>query len=242
MRTVFSVLVVAVLCPLASLTAQARGARLPRLDGRRLPLQVDTFAVFLVRGSDTTRTGSVVDEVRADQGRLMRIYTASDRVLGEMLDTIVDVLRDLRPIAIKTRSSERVASLRYDSSNVSGWVRLPNGDSTTVQVPLSGPVFDGASFDLVVRASDLAEGDSLVAPSFIIGPNTVSPIAGAVVGSTLVDGHACWIFKANFAGMPVTFWIDKETRALRRQLMQLRVDIGILFTHPATPRSGRRAT
>ena len=242
MRTVAALALAALFTNPGGLTAQGTHSPRPTPDAHRLPLQIDTFAVFLIRGGDTTRTGTVVDELRADKAQLIRVYWAADRVLGDQLDTIISAMDGLRPLAYKTHSSTRIASLAYHDAKVTGWVRLPNGDSTSVRVPLPGLVYDGASYDLVVRASNLADGVSLVAPSFIIGPNAVSPISGVVKGSAPVDGHSCWVFQANFAGMPVTFWIDKGNRALRRQLMQIQVNTSILFAHASSARPSGRAT
>jgi hypothetical protein len=50
------------------------------------------------------------------------------------------------------------------------------------------------------------------------------------------------VFEAHFAGMPVTFWIDKRTRALRQQLLQPTVQFGILFAAPRRDGRGTRAS
>jgi hypothetical protein len=221
------------LCAALSLLTGAKPAiaqrGTPHLDGRRLPLQVDTFAISVIQGKDTVQTGTLVDALRADGNHLMRIYNQNDRVLGPHLDTIISELPGLKPLAYRSLSLEGIKRLTFAGATVSGWTRLPNGDSVTVKVPLPPIVYDGTSYDLVIRASDLSEKFVLTVPAFVAGPNTVSQLTGRVTGSAMVDGHACWVFVGNFTGMPVTFWIDKTTRALRRQLMQPRVGLGILF-------------
>lgn len=212
------------------------------LNGHELRLGTDSFAVYLIRGTDTTRTGWVIDALTSDGSRLTRVYTAVDRVLGSRLDTIVDRLSDLTPIAYHSRSSQLIAHLAFDRSGAKGWVRLVNGDSQPVTVPFSGTVYDGASFDLVVRSSTLVQGLNLVVPTFVAGPNSVTSVHGTVTGSSVVDGHPCWVFAGEFGTLPVTFWIDKSTRALRRQLMQLRVDAAMLFAAPPRNDPRKRAT
>ena len=213
-----------------------------RLDGPRLLLGTDSFAVYLIRGVDTTRTGSVLDQLSSDGRRLTRVYTSTDRILGDRVDTIVSRLKDLRPVAYRSRSSSLIAQLSFDTAAITGWVRLVSGDSVPIRLSMPGVVYDGASFDLVARASELRDGLELSVPSFLAGPNTIATVQGRVDGSADVDGRACWMFKGNFAGLPVTFWIDKASRALRRQLMQFRVDQGILFAKPGAIAEHKRAT
>jgi hypothetical protein len=229
-RWMFTILL---LLSVTASAAPAQRATQLALDGRRLPLQTDSFAIYIIQGRDTVRTGSLIDVLRADGPRVTRIYSQTDRVLGPQLDTIVATLPDLRPTSVRSASAQGLRRLVYSSDLVAGWTRLPNGDSVSVRVRLPAVVYDGASYDLVVRSSALAAGFTLTVPAFIVGPNTVIPIVGRVTASAVVDGHQCWVFEANFAGMPVTFWIDKTTRALRRQLMQPRVDLAILCAHTA---------
>jgi len=230
--------VVAAIVGTGQLAAQER----PALDGHRLPLQADTFAVYVVRGRDTVRTGSLIDRLVSDGRLLTRIYTQVDQVLGAQDDSIVSQLTDLRPVSYHSRSDTHIADLRFGVRGVSGWSILPNGDSTSVDVPLPDVVFDGNSYDLIVRSADLHDGFTLTVPAFLVGSNTVGTITGRVTGSETVGRADCWVFEAHFAGMPVTFWIEKRTRALRRQLLQPSVQFGILFSAPAPPKGGQRAS
>jgi hypothetical protein len=200
-----------------------------RLDGRRLPLQVDTYAVYVIRGRDTSRSGILVDALMTDSVRLVRVYDQRDLILGRQTDTIVSRLEDLAPIAYHDHSIHRIANLAFAGGRVDGWTRLPNGDTVGVHVLLPTSVYDGTSYDLVVRSAELRDSLQLTVPAFLVGSNTVGEIDGRVAGSATVDGMDCWVFRANFTGMPVTLWIDKRTRALRRQLMQVTDNIGILF-------------
>lgn len=233
---------VALLVTAALMAVPLAGQERPALDGHRLPLQVDTFAIYILRGRDTVRTGSLVDRLLSDGHLLTRIYSQVDQVMGPQDDSIVSRLADLRPVTYHSRSDSHLADLRFADGKVSGWSILPNGDSTSVEVPLPELVFDGNSYDLVVRAADLHDGFTLTVPAFLEGSNTVGAISGRVTGSEVIGRADCWVFEAHFAGMPVTFWIDKRTRALRRQLLQPSVQFGILFTSPAPPKGGRRAS
>jgi hypothetical protein len=200
-----------------------------RPNGHLLPLQVDTFAIYTIRGSDTTRTGVLIDALQSTDGRLVRTYRQIDRMVGPQLDTITSTFPDLRPVAYQGLSARFGASLTYRSDSVRGSLLLADGSSVSVGASLSRPVYDGASYDLVVRASDLAEGVAITVPLFLVAANATAEVSGRVIGSEVIRGRDCWVFTANFAGMPVTFWIDKSTRALRRQLLQPGVGLGVLF-------------
>jgi hypothetical protein len=223
---------------LLATSLEAQGKPLA-VDGGLLPLQSDTFAVYAIRGADTILTGSVVDVLGREGDQLVRVY--SEVTASEVrLDTIVSSLHDLRPLRYITHSSHEFASLVYDSLKVGGLHILADGDSETVASPVPFPVYDGASFDLIARASPLSDTFHLAVPSFVIGPNTVTLLRGRVTGVASVDGHNCWVFRAAFAGMPVTFWIDQSTRALRQQFLQFQTDFGMLYTTPVrTKRSTR---
>ena len=238
----FRLWAVSVLCFCQGVSSLEGQATPLRVDTKHLASRVDTLAVFLIRGTDTVRTGSVIDELRAEKNRLIRIYATSDRILGNSLDTIVSSLEGLRPLSYSTHSATQITRLSFQAAEVEGWSRLPNGDSTTIRAELPAVVYDGSSFDLVIRASPLAPNFELVVPSFLVGSNTIGKLTGSVTGTEIVANRPCWVVKTNFAGVPVTFWIDKETRALRRQLMQPRVDMSILFALPKPNRASGRAT
>ncbi len=219
----------------------AQGARLS-VETKRLGSGVDTLSVFLVQGTDTVRTGFTIDDWRVDGDRLVRAYSTVDRVLGNGLDTIISSLSDLRPLAYQERSLRRVADLSFAGSQVRGWIKLPNGDSTVVAARLPSVVYDDAAFDLVVRASPLRDGFRVVVPSYVIGANAVSNFTASVAGRESIDGHECWVVKATVTGMPVSFWIDAESRRLRRQVMEPRAGFFIILAHAAGQQRRSRAT
>jgi len=218
------------------LSLRGQGAPAHPPDGRLLPLQSDTFAIYYVWDGDTARTGTLVDVLRAEGGHLVRVFDQADHALGAEFDSVVSQVEDLAPVAYHGASDARVAHLGFGPSRITGWLRRENGDSISLDLTRPAVIYDGYSYDLVVRASDLREGFQLTVPVFLLGPNSIIPISGGVTGSELVNGHDCWVFAADFAGMPVTFWIDKKTRALRRQFLRLRQNGGALFVTPAEPR------
>lgn len=206
------------------------------VDGRRLRPGVDSLAVYLIQGNDTIPTGLIRDELSITAGQtgplLIRVHSTLDRVLGSSVDTVTDQLHTLAPTHQRSRSDRKVEFLTFSPTRVSGWVRLPNGDSVDVNAALPTPVYNATSFDLVLRASALSLGWNAEVPVFLSDAGTVVSLKASVDGVEQVDGELCWRVRANFVGLPVTFWVDQKTRHLRQQVMQTRPDTKILFRVP----------
>ena len=199
----------------------------------RLGLGTNSLAVYIIRGPDTTRTGIIRDELaRVDtSGRtlLRRVYQTDDRVLGVGLDTIVDTFDSLSPVSVRSRSADDTEFLDFSRGAVRGWIRLANGDSVTVQATLPAPTWYNGTFDLVLRSAPLHTGWTATVPAFSSSTHGITPLTARVTGTDVIRGNVCWRVEAHFGSLPVTFWIDTTTRALRRQVMQPRVDFQILF-------------
>lgn len=211
----------------------------PKPDGRVLRLGTDSLAIYVVDGTDTTRTGLAVDklEVYEEGGRtlLRRVYESSDRLLGTSRDTLVDVLATLEPVRHRSRTSRSLEFLEFTPGAVKGWLRLANGDSVAVHAPLPAPVYNSSSFDLVIRASPLSETWEATIPALLAHTRSVVSLRARVAGSEVIDGDPTWKVEAEFTGLPVTFWISKATRVLRQQAMVIRPDMTILFAAPKAP-------
>jgi hypothetical protein len=227
----------------ASAAATQAPPAAPTPNGRRLAPGIDSLAIYLVRAGDTTRTGVVYDELvqLEERGRplLLRVYRSADRLLGNRLDTLVDDRATLAPVRHRSRSSNSQEFLDFRSGRVTGWMRLVNGDSVSVDVPLAGLAFNGSTVDLVLRASDLRAGWEAIVPAFLAPTRTVVPIRARVAGAETVRGERCWRVQAEFAGMPVTMWVGQTSRRLLQQSMQLRPDMQILFGAFPRPAAGR---
>ena len=227
----------AALAAIALSTAASPGTSARRApDGRRLPMQTDTFTTYLARGSDTIRIGFVIDQLERQGDRVVRVYKSEDQVEGKLLDSIVDEQSGLRPVSHVQHSSFFRAAVAFTPSGVAGWRLELAGDSMPVGKSFSGAVYDGVSFDLFVRASDLANGAELEAPFYLIEADSVAVLHASVSGPAAVNGRACWVVRASFAGTPVTFWVDTATRALRRQALEVRQGTLILASGPVDPR------
>src|SRR5207249_55904 len=216
---------------LAILPAPTRGQATDsrRFDARRLRLVVDSFNKYLIYNGDTVHQGGALDELRAQGQRLTRIWLDADRSLGPLADTIVSSFRDLRPLENRMHFPNITGQEFFQWTGVSGWTRREHGDSTPLDVPLRRLVYDPANFDVLVRASDLREGLAIDIPAFEVSKNRVINLRGKVTGSATVDGHSCWVFTGDNGGVTVTFWIEKETRAMRRMLLEASPGRGLLL-------------
>jgi hypothetical protein len=230
----------ALLAP-AILAAQA-----PAPAGSRLTPGTDTLASYLIQGRDTAQTGIVIDEltVRELEGVrvLHRVYRTESAQLGNSIDTLVDQLASLAPMRQHSRSLRAIELIRFSAARAQGTLLQPTGDSIKVDVALPAPVYSSASFDLVLRASPLAEGWSAAVPAFVTSTRTVVSMTARVAGVDVIDGEECWRVAAEYMGMPVTFWVSRATRRLRKQEMRIRADMTILFAKPKTRLDRRGAT
>jgi len=200
------------------------------LDGRLLPMVSDSYAIYYLRGSDTMPAGVLSDKLEVHGDTLTRRYSEYKRATGRDEDVIVSHLPDLRPLSYTGESPEMVAAIRFSADSAQGWMKTPDGDSVPIRVPTGAGVYDGTSFDLVVRASPLHDGFELTVPIFVEGTNAVTTVGGRVTGADSIDGHDCWVFAGHFGQMSVTFWIDKANRELRQQLLRPSVTFAILYS------------
>ena len=101
--------------------------------------------------------------------------------------------------------------------------------------------FNGASVDLILRASPLADGYAVTIPTFS-GAQGLTAVSARVAGSESVGGIDAWRVDASFADLPVTFWIDKVSRRLVRQVMRPADGVEIEFIRADANRTRRVAT
>jgi hypothetical protein len=229
---------------LAGLVASALSAQEP--NGRLLAMRVDTLAIHLIRGTDTSDTGIVVDELSSvtegGEDLIRRVYTSSDRILGNRVDTLIDARANLAPRVHRSRSSRTLEFLTFSRGQVSGWLRLANGDSVAVNQTIDASVLNASSLDLALRSMPLTPKWQATIPVFLAATKAVTPITARVEGVDSIRGAGAWRVVADFAGMPVTFWIDQQSRALVQQSMRIRPDVSILFIRVSLPVSKDRSS
>lgn len=221
-------------------------AQAPAPAGSRLTPATDTLASYLIQGTDTTQTGIVIDEltVRDVDGIrvLHRVYRTESARLGNTLDTLVDQYASLVPIRQHSRSRRAIELVSFAGFRARGVLLQPTGDSIRIDVPLPTPVYSSSSFDLVLRASPLAEGWSATVPAFVTSSRAVVGMTARVAGIERVDGEECWRVEGEFMGMSVAFWVSRTTRRLCKQEMRIQAGMTVLYAKPRARLDRRGAT
>jgi hypothetical protein len=222
-------------------SALAQTPSAPQPDGRRLRVASDSLEIYVVRLGQPQRTGYLVDRldtVRVNGETLLRrVYRTTDPVLGSRVDTLIDAFATLQPRTVRSRSDRGTERLDWQTTRVVGVVDEPDGPSRSIDSPLPKGWYSSASFDLILRASPLAEGFRISVPTFS-GRDGSHVLTAAVVGSEVVAGYGdTWHIEADFAGLPVTFWISKTSRRLVRQIMHLSPTMEIMFVSPRSASS-----
>jgi len=146
----------------------------------------------------------------------------------------------LRPIA----ESGSWYSVVYTEGRAVGWVLEREGDSVAVDVSLPSGTISAESFELVLRASDLREGASFDMPGFFprtaltyrddTKPPPTVLLHARVTGVEDVRGTPCWVVEIDPVqySLPVTLWIDQQSRELRRRVVRLEPGVEWLYTAP----------
>jgi hypothetical protein len=234
--------VVALVLSASSGLAQ-RSAPVP--DYTTLRLGVDTLEVHVVRGGERQRTGVIVDAIDTVRSggelRLVRAYRTIDLVLGASLDTIIDEAVRLVP-RYSSRSSGRSSdALTWSNGRITGFVAEVGKPRRSIDEGGADSVFNGASVDLILRASPLADGYAVTIPTFS-GAQGLTAVSARVAGTESVGGIDSWRVDASFADLPVTFWIEKVSRRLVRQVMRPADGVEIEFIRADANRPRRVAS
>ena len=213
--------------------AQAQTRSVPQPDGRLLRLGTDSLDVYIVRFGKAERTGFLVerlDTVRVDgETRLRRVIRTSDTVLGSGVDTLINVWQTLEPRSVRTRSDRGNESLDWKPTRVRGVVEELDKPARSVDSAVPKGWHSSASFDLILRASPLAEGYEVAVPSFS-GLDGSRVLTAKVTGSESRDdlGDA-WQIEADFADLQVTLWISKTSRKVLREVMHVSPGMEIMY-------------
>jgi len=205
------------------------------VDARRLALGTDSSAVFLVRGSSSQRIGTVTEqlwtEVRNDSNYLVRVTRSESTVFGLNLDTAVSTWPGLEPASRTTRSGDCVTRMSYRPFRV-----LVHGCDQAAPAAYAldaegATVYDGSTFDLLLRASALVLGDSIAVKAFVLPDSAVTSLRANVVErsemTTTGSSLEVWKVQMDFAGLPATFWIDTESRQVVQQLIDLDQEVQV---------------
>jgi hypothetical protein len=222
---------------LLSTAVRAQPKPVAGLKPRLLGLTTDSLEIYVVRQADQQRSGTIVDAldtVRVNgELRFRRVYTRTDDVLGNGVDTLVDAFADITLRTVDSRSEGGgVEHLEYRNGRFVGTLEQSGSAARPVDTGASGGGYSSASFDLLLRSAPLANGYSLSLPAFS-GRQGWKIVSAKVTGSeTLPQFGETWRINADFGGRTATFWITKDSRRLVRQLINAAPGIQILIVAP----------
>jgi len=219
---------------LVATSIEARAQSGARLDPGLLRLTTDSLEVYLVRQGEQHRTGTIVDAldtVRVNgELRFRRIYTRTDALLGNGVDTLSDAFADITLRLVDSRSDDGgVEHVEWRNGRLTGFVEQRGQPARQVDLPSPKGTFSSASFDLMLRAAPLADRFTTMIPAFS-GRQGPKNLSAKVAGSeTLPRFGPTWRIEADFGGRSATFWITKDSRRMVRQLIRAAPGVDILI-------------
>lgn len=209
-------------------------------DGSRLALGTDSLVIYLVRDDARQRVGRLWDELQrvdvAGRPALRRVYRTENALFGPNLDTVVSRLPDLKPISLWTSGHQASYEARFREDSIVGRRAIGGGSVQPIARVADKTLYDAGTFDLIVRAAPLAEGWSIELPAYLATQDSVVQLRARVTGSETLRRAAArkppvdvWVVDMDFAGLSSTMWIEKQSRALVRQVIRLRPGISMLM-------------
>jgi hypothetical protein len=193
--------------------------------------RVDSMRMLLVRTTDERDIGMLWDEVtvvtNAGNGQtLRRVYRTLNGLFGNHLDTVYSTVADIRPVAHRTVAGTVLESIQFRTDSIVGWVQAEGKPRRRVARAADTTLYDAHSFDLLVRRAPLKAGYRLQVPALITSQDSIATLTARVTGSApvAVEGGReveTWVVQLDFAGLVSTMWVEKATRRLAKQLIQL---------------------
>jgi hypothetical protein len=201
---------------------EAQARPIARLDPGLLRLTTDSLEVYIIRQGKQGRSGTIVDAldtVRVNgELRFRRVYTRTDVILGNGVDTLVDAFADITLRRTDSRSDGGgVEHMEWRDGRLTGAVEQNGRVVRQIDTAAVDGIRSSASFDLILRAAPLANGYAVTLPAFS-GRQGAKMVSAKVVGSeTLSPFGATWRLEVDFGGRSAMFWITKDSRRLVRQ-------------------------
>ncbi len=215
-------------------TVEAQARPFGGLNPKLLKLTTDSLEVYVVRQGKQGRSGTIVDaldSVRMNgELHLRRVYTRTDALLGDGVDTLVDAFADITLRMIASRSEGGgVEHEEWRNGRITGAIEQSGRPARQIDTAAADGVVSSASFDLILRAAPLANGYAITIPAFS-GRQGAKTLSAKVVGSeTLRPFGATWRLDVDFGGRSATFWITKDSRRLVRQLVHAAPGVDFLI-------------
>ena len=205
-------------------TIEAQTRPIARLDPGLLKLTTDSLEVYVLRQGKQGRSGTIVDAldtVRVNgELRFQRVYSRTDELLGNGIDTLVDAFADITLRRTASRSDGGgVEHMEWRNGRITGAIENRGRPERQIDTVAADGAHNSASFDLILRSAPLANNYAITIPAFS-GRQGAKTVSAKVVGSeNLKPFGATWRLDVDFGGRSATFWITKDSRRLVRQLV-----------------------
>ena len=207
---------------LASVQAQAPTERSPVFDGTRLKAFHLAGTVYRIRGADTAPAGTFAEELVVHHEELVLVNTTKTAVLGQILDTLIARLPDLKPIAYYQRGPVDTSRIDFRGIVATGSHRTLDGSSTPISFILNPSAYAEPTMLLILESATLQEGSSFTVRMFNpVMDSTTVPVTITVTGSTLLEGRSCWTILVRAGEGALSYWIDKTSLVPRRLLIPI---------------------
>jgi hypothetical protein len=169
--------------------------------GRTLP----SFAQMKDELKTTTLNGRKV---------IVRVQSYSD---GSLIDTSIADASTYAPIYYSGLKAKRAVQLSFTGNRVSG-----KDSATSVDVPISKPVFYSGFYDLLVRGALLHTGYQETMPVYSNDVKGESSVSVNVLRDEKLPGQPdAWVVETTINGTKSTMWIEKVNRGVLRQVTDL---------------------
>lgn len=200
--------------------------------------RLDSMRILLVRGTDEREIGMLWDEtslVRAGDGEysLRRVYRSVNEVFGNQLDTMYSTVPGLRPLSHRVTAGLVAESIHYRSDSIVGWIELNGEPRRRIARVADTSLYDGHMFDMLIRRAPLRLDYQLSVPALLAYQDSVAILTATVTGSVAMeveDGREVdtWVVEMDFAGLASTMWVEKSTRRLARQVIELAPGVSVV--------------
>jgi hypothetical protein len=226
---------------LIGVTAMLSAATPLSAQGSLPPLapRLDSMRILLVRATEERDIGMLWDEVAVVQGAgtrtmLRRVYRTVNTLFGNHLDTVYSTVPDLRPISHKAVAGTALEDVEFRTDSIVGWVHPEGRPRRRLRRRADPAVYDAHSFDLLIRRAPLRDGYKLRVPALLTSQDTIATLTGTVRGSAkvLVENRRevdTWVIDLDFAGLKSTMWVEKTTRRLAKQHIELGANATIVM-------------
>ena len=229
----------AVLLAALLLCAPALAAQDDAIDVTRLAPGTDSMAILLDRGGLGLPVGTLWDELAVvrepgQPAALRRVYRTVNRATGSHLDTTITTLPELRLLYHRAVEGGVRDSLAAVGDSLVGWVMDSSGARQPLRRAVPAGQVEMGLFDLLIRAAPWAPGLVVRAEAFIPAVDTTFELTARWAGEedvTLRSGEVagCWRVESEIAGLVVTSWVDRRTRALAKGRIQLTPEIAMVM-------------